>query len=154
MPTRHLSILILLLLFLSGFGQVHLFEQNPGKQIFSTADSAYSATLAVLSLPDICKSIELPPIHDNSTSPYLRPVFQQLGASCGQASSVAYTFTYEIDRKRGLPANDSSNQYPTHFTWNFMNGGDGWYGVNYMHSFEIIKTLGTPSIADYGGVVV
>jgi hypothetical protein len=59
-----------------------------------------------------------------------------------------------MDRARGLPADTSVNQYPSHFTWNFMNNGNGWYGVSYLHSFEILKTLGTPTVYEYGGLYI
>lgn len=35
-----------------------------------------------------------------------------------------------------------------------MNGGSGYFGVNYMHSFEILRTLGTPTVNDYGGMSI
>ena len=70
---------------------------------------------------------------------------------------MGYHFTYEMDRKRMVPANLPENQYPTHFVWNFMN--DGFYegslygvGVSFFHSFSIVKELGCPTVADSGGM--
>lgn len=110
-----------------------------------------------LVLPEIYQRKHLPDMVDNSGHPYLRPVFQQEGASCGQAASMGYHFTYEIDRKRMVPASLPENQYPTHFVWNFMNDGlyEGYLygvGVSYFHSFSVLKELGCPSVADYGGM--
>ena len=99
------------------------------------------------SLPD------LPSVVDNSTEIYWRPVFAQVGLECGQASGVGLGFTYAINRLRNLSGSLEENQYPTHFVWNFGNGGNGWYGVSYFHSFEIIKTLGTPNVTTYGGMI-
>ncbi|MBS4061211.1 MAG: T9SS type A sorting domain-containing protein [Bacteroidetes bacterium] len=104
-------------------------------------------------LPEEFRSMSLPAVIDNSTLPYFRPIFNQTGASCGQASGVAYNFTYEMCRKRDVSASDSSNQFPSHFVYNFMSY-EGWYGVNYLHSFEILKTLGTPTVHDYGGIAI
>ena len=89
---------------------------------------------------------------DNSINPYWRPVFAQVALECGQASGIGLGFTYEINRLRDLPSDDPDNQYATHFTWNFGNGGDGYYGVSYFHSFEIARTLGTPTVTTYGGM--
>ncbi|KAF0199284.1 MAG: PKD domain-containing protein [Bacteroidetes bacterium] len=100
------------------------------------------------------REIQLPPIHDNSNQPYLRPVFRQQGASCGQAASVAYNFCYEINRLRGLPSDTSINQYPSHFVWNFMNGTLPYYGegVSYFHTFDVLYDAGTPT-EDYFGPI-
>jgi hypothetical protein len=63
----------------------------------------------------------LPLVVDNSQEIYMREVFSQRDGSCGQASGIGYTYTYEINRLRGLSANDTSdNLYPTHFTFNIV----------------------------------
>lgn len=99
------------------------------------------------------KSTELPWWLNNAEQPYFRSIFNQgSAASCGQASGVSYNFTYEINRARNLPSDVPENQYPTHFHWNFSSGGDGWFGSSYFHSFEILRTNGSPNIADYGGM--
>lgn len=107
-----------------------------------------------LSLPAAIKTIELPAVVDNSVYPWLRPVFRQEGASCGQAASVAYNFCYEINRMRGLASDTSSNLYPSHFTWNFMNGTQPYYGegVNYFHTFDILYDAGCPTEDIYGPI--
>ncbi|MCX6235454.1 MAG: T9SS type A sorting domain-containing protein [Bacteroidetes bacterium] len=107
------------------------------------------------SLPELTVPLQytnriLPSSVDNSQEPYFRPIFNQDGGSCGQASGIGYAFTYEIDFARGIPANTMVNQYPTHFTWNFLNGGVGggsWYWDGWM----IIHADGCPNVADYGG---
>ncbi|MBE0661422.1 MAG: T9SS type A sorting domain-containing protein [Bacteroidales bacterium] len=99
------------------------------------------------------KETKLPSWLNNAEQPYFRPIFNQgSAASCGQASGVSYNFTYEINRARNLPSDVPENQYPTHFHWNFSSGGDGWFGSSYFHSFEILRTNGSPNIADYGGI--
>lgn len=93
---------------------------------------------------------DLPAILDNSVLPWFRPVFNQEGGSCGQASGIGYNFTYEMDFVRGLAANNTTNQYPTHYTWNFLNGGEGG-GSWYFDGWQIIAANGCPNVQDYGG---
>ncbi|NOR45156.1 MAG: hypothetical protein GQ534_06165, partial [Candidatus Delongbacteria bacterium] len=96
-------------------------------------------------------SKELPSRVDNSTEPYFRPIFNQVGGSCSQASGIGYTFTYEINRVRGLSADVIDNQYPTHFTYNFLNAGTGENGSWYGDGWDIIEAGGCPNVVDYGG---
>ncbi len=107
--------------------------------------------LPVLQLPENYLHRSLPAIVDNSTQSCMRPAFNQDGYSCGQASGIAYNFTYEVNRKRNLPSNIPDNQYPTHFAWNWLNSGYGYFGVSYLHSFKILKKYGMPNVVDYGG---
>ncbi|MHC1776768.1 MAG: PKD domain-containing protein [Lentimicrobium sp.] len=109
-----------------------------------------------LGMSDVCRDIELPAVVDNSTQPYLRPVFSQQGASCGQSSSVAYNFCYEINRLRNLPSDTSINQYPDHFVWNFMNATLPYYGegVSYLHTFDILYDAGNPTEDIYGPITM
>lgn len=125
------------------------FIEGPAPNIY---DSLYQLSLPELTLPDHLKSYTLPSKVDNSKLPGLRPVFTQVGASCGQASAIGYNFTYEMDQARGLSADTSVNQYPTHFTYNFENSGYEYFGVSYLHSFEILRKCGCMNVRDYGGL--
>jgi len=119
------------------------------------ADSVYLINLPQLKLPDIYKSPtvkELPSVFDHSESPYLRPPFTQYSYSCGQASSIGYNFTFEINRLRELPADDSLNQYPPVFSWNFFNNAEPDIGVCFYYTFEAIKSNGQPNVVDFGGM--
>jgi len=107
--------------------------------------------LPELTLPSVYRNRLLPSIVDNSLHPHFRPVFNQDEYCCGQAAGIAYNFTYEIDRARNLPADVPENQYPTHFAWNWLNSGYGYFGVSYLHSFQILKHFGMPNVVDYGG---
>lgn len=93
---------------------------------------------------------DLPVSIDNSLLPWFRPVFNQDGGSCGQASGIGYNFTFEMDYLRGLPANTAIAQYPTHYTWNFLNGGTGG-GSWYFDGWQIIAANGCPTVQTYGG---
>ncbi len=118
-------------------------------------DSIYITSLPVLELPDSYKGNNaplLPPSVDNSTQPFMRPVFNQAGYSCGQASLIGYNFTYEMNYVRNTSGDEPENQHPTHFTWNWMNGSNYYGGVSYYHSMEVLRHVGDPSVADYGGM--
>ncbi|MEI6747880.1 MAG: T9SS type A sorting domain-containing protein [Bacteroidota bacterium] len=97
--------------------------------------------------------VELPAVVDNSEQPYLRPVFsQENSASCEQASTVGYNFCYEMNRLRKVPSNTKTNQYSSHFTWNFMNetATEVNFGVSYFHTFDILHDAGNPTENIYG----
>ncbi len=138
----------------STFGQRNMYDRHefPAGPEPTVLDSLYHHTLTELSLPENLKFAALPAIVDNSALPYLRPVFSQVGASCGQAASVGYNFTYEINHARNLPADTSLNQYPTHFAYNFDNTGYEYFGVSYLNSFEILKKCGTMNVCRLRGI--
>ncbi len=117
----------------------------------SNEDSIALATLPVLTAPGYQGKSLLPYALDNSGQPYFRDLFEQSSNECGQYSGIAFSFTYELDYRRGVSAKVPENQYPTHFTYNFQNGGYGWSGVSYFHSFEIVRTNGHPNMVAYGG---
>jgi hypothetical protein len=143
-------------------GQLMLYSQKEsppmgynGLTPLSESDSIQLVNLPLLTLPNWLKGPDaptLPHIVDNSLQMYWRPVFAQVGYECGQAAGISLGFNYAINRERDLPSNIPQNQYTAHFTWNWGNGGNGWYGVSYFHSFEIVKVLGTPTVDVYGGM--
>lgn len=98
-------------------------------------------------------SSTLPAMVDNSLLSFFRPLFNQSGLECGQAASIGLNFTYEMNLLRNVPGNVPQNQYATHFTYNFINGGSD-AGVSYFETWEIVKRLGTPTVADYGGLAL
>jgi hypothetical protein len=126
-------------------------EKYPEGPPLSRQDSIFLMKIPEKIMPANLRSDPLPPVVDNSTLPYLRPVFYQEGPSCGQAAMVGYNFTYEMAYLRDQPAMFPQTQYPSHFTWNFQNGGNGWYGVSYFHSIEVLRTCGCMNSYDYGG---
>jgi len=88
---------------------------------------------------------------DNSQLKYFRPIFMQEGGSCSQASGVGYVFTYEINWLRNTDAQIKENRYPTHFTYNFLNGGGEKPGSGFPAGWRIIMDHGVPNVLDYGG---
>lgn len=116
------------------------------------ADAAAMNSIKPLMIAPEQLGRSLPDSIDNSEYPWFRPIFsQETFPNCMQATSIAYNFTYEINRLRNLPADIPDNQYPTHFAWNFFNGGNGWFGVNYLFTMDVLKYHGTPNVSDYGG---
>jgi len=93
----------------------------------------------------------LPPVVDNSIHPYMPPMIWQYVFDCGQVAGVYFTFTYEINRLRGLSSYPYENIYPSGFTWNFMNQAAWNKGVSYIDSWEIIRDCGNPNVPAYGG---
>ncbi|MCF8227595.1 MAG: T9SS type A sorting domain-containing protein [Bacteroidales bacterium] len=87
----------------------------------------------------------------------MRPIFLQKHGCCAQASGIGYIFTYEINWMRNLSACDSvdeANWYPTHFTYNFLNEGDGENGSFIDDGWDIVSESGCPNVPTYGGMVV
>ncbi len=129
-----------------------VFSQMKEERALSKIDSTLLSALPELKFPGNLRSIELPGFVDNSKYRYFRSILEQVGTECGQLSAVSYAFGYEINRLRNLSSHIPENQYPSHFTFNFMNGGYGWTGVSYHHSVEILKKCGCMNVTDYGGV--
>lgn len=121
-----------------------------GLQLFTEEDLEDFKQLPKLTLPESAKTRTLPVEVDNANLQYFRPIFDQVALECGQASGVGYTFTYEINRMRDLPANIIENQYPTHFVYNWSGNGSG-SASSFFDSWDIIKYAGTPNVLEYGG---
>jgi Secretion system C-terminal sorting domain len=94
----------------------------------------------------------LPPICDNSTSIHFPAIYNQTGSICGQVAGVYYAYTYEQNCARNIYSHGNSNTYNPYFTWNFLNRGNKDRGMNFIHSWEIIKEHGNPTYNefDYG----
>ncbi len=92
----------------------------------------------------------LPDVLDNTNQPFFRPVFNQADGSCAQSSGVAYNFTYEINRERNTSAISLQNRFPSHYTYNFLNQGDGNNGSWYVDGWDIIQANGCPNLPTYG----
>ncbi|NCC88013.1 MAG: T9SS type A sorting domain-containing protein [Clostridia bacterium] len=110
-------------------------------------------SLPSLELPLSYKNKSIPYKVDHSQSEHFRDMFTQSGMSCGQASSTGICFTYEMNAARNLQANANANLYPTHFVYNWDNGDWGGLGVSYYHTFEVLRTVGTPNQEEYGGTI-
>ncbi|MBZ0242292.1 MAG: hypothetical protein K8F24_03675, partial [Bacteroidales bacterium] len=159
-PTQKYCLPLILLFFFS----FSLSAQNHGnQQPLQTQNEGIKRSLQKgLEFPDFpplqlsqaSRSMILPAVVDNSTLPFMRPVFDQQGASCEQSTIVGYNFCYEINRLRELASDTSTNLYPSHFAWNFMNDTKPYYGagVNYIHTFDLLFDAGTPNEAMFGSI--
>jgi len=153
---RTLTLLFFLITIIA-FSQQHERTAIPAGQWntapLTDADAAILNTIEELKIPADYKSRSLPDSIDNSLYKWFRrPIFtQESYPNCMQSTSIAYNFTYEINRLRDQPGDDPDHQYTTHFAWNFFNGGNGWWGVNYLFTMDVLKYHGTPSVTDYGG---
>ncbi|MBN2891252.1 MAG: T9SS type A sorting domain-containing protein [Bacteroidales bacterium] len=105
-----------------------------------------------LKISNFYKTKDLPASLNNSTLQYFRPIFSQTDGCCAQASGIAYNFTYEINRARNISASSEANQYPTHYTYNFLNEGSGGNGSWYGDGWNIIRANGCPNVTTYGGI--
>lgn len=160
MKYRLFSLLILFALNIEGYTTLNAQDIKPGKKYEESKPLTLYDSIGLMNLPKLTLTeslkgkspLTLPVEVDNSILEYWRPVYAQVALECGQASGIGLGFTYAINRERDLPSNIEDNQYTPHFTWNFTNGGNGWYGVSYFHSFEIVKTLGNPNVVTYGGM--
>jgi hypothetical protein len=146
---RYLTIFLLFSLSVHAFAQKCLFPDS--LHALSEKDLFMLSRIPEFNVNPSFLKATLPPVVDNSTLPYFRPIWSQQDYCCGQAASILYMFTYEIDRLRNLPANVTDNQYPTHFAWNWQNGPDNDRGVSYMNSLELLKFTGSPNVTDWGG---
>lgn len=147
------SILLLLSFVFCGWSQpiVDIDQQYLQiESILSPEDEALLRNCPILRLDAIQMARELPSAVDNSTLPFMSPIYHQSALECGQSASIAYTFSYEINCRRGLPNTSNSRRYATHFAWNFCNGGAS-RGVSFMDTWQVIRTAGTPTVAQWGG---
>jgi hypothetical protein len=119
---------------------------------FSELSSEEMSKIPELVLPNTVTRTDLPYRVDNSPNQYFRGIILQQDGSCSQTSGIAYVFTYEINLLRGLDSRDTANQYPSHFTYNFLNGGSGSNGSNYTDGWQLVKVNGCPDYVDYGGL--
>lgn len=120
------------------------------ESVLSARDEAMLRACPVLKLDAIQQARPLPAAVDNSRLPFMTPIYSQSALECGQASSIAYTFSYEMNCLRGTNNNSTTRRYPTHFAWNFCNQGSS-RGVSFMDTWEVVRTAGTPNVADWGG---
>ena len=114
-------------------------------------DAAALSNVPKLKLSQAERNIPLPVRVNNAERPWMPPIFYQAALECGQASSICYTLSYELARRRNQTSVWSlSYQYPSHFAWNFCNEGHS-RGVAFMESWNVIRTAGTPNVTEWGG---
>jgi len=125
-----------------------LYLQNDA--ILSEADEILLRGCPVLKMTEEQRNRPLPSSVNNSQTPFMSPIFSQTALECGQASSICYTLTYELNRRRNLVNDNITKRYPSHFVWNFCNNGTN-RGVSFMDTWQVVRTAGTPNVAEWGG---
>jgi hypothetical protein len=95
----------------------------------------------------------LPKTVDNTKNPEFRPIFNQIGGSCAQASSISYIYTYEMNCILNLPSNTAENQFPYGYTHNFLNRGANSNGSSCTGGWSIVQTTGCPTIKDFNNLI-
>ena len=114
-------------------------------------DSMLAVRIPLLQLPEKYRNRMIPSQVDNTTNKYWPGMLDQfLFFTCQQYAGVAYVFGYEINRLRDRYGWYWENSYPTHYTWNFMNQGGRYVGVDFLQSFEAIRQQGHLTSNDYG----
>ncbi len=155
---KKISVLFLLIFFAGIVSRAQDYPAQQGKEPVSlTPEELFVlSNVPELKLPDEYKGPNaplLPGSVDNSTQPYFRPITWQSGYECGQSAGITFNFCYEVDRLRNLPANMPDNQYPSHFTWDFLNNANNYQGASAFDSWEILRACGNMNVTDYGGQI-
>ncbi|MBN2776869.1 MAG: T9SS type A sorting domain-containing protein [Bacteroidales bacterium] len=104
-------------------------------------------------IPEIYFTDEAPELPDNVWNHKLEyfpnSLFDQIDIpNCGQASGIYYCMTYMFNKAYQRSA-DSTNTFDPNFTFNFLSGGDGHFGVSTFDAWNIVKSQGNPSLDTY-----
>lgn len=149
---KQIITIVFLMISCSLFAQVSVPAGQRNTGPLTTQDADVLRHIEEVTLPDAYRNKSLPQYIDNSQKDWFRPIFSQTSfPNCMQSTSIAYSFTYEMCRLRNLSAQNEDNQYGTHFAWNFFNGGNGWFGVNYLQTMDVLQYHGVPTVTEYGG---
>ncbi len=114
-------------------------------------DSITAARIPALEVPESRLKTSLPESVDNSENEFWSGLLDQYQFySCQQYAGVAYTFGYEYNRLRNTPGWYWENRFAAHYTWNYLNEGGRYTGVNFLHSFDVIRQQGHMTNNYYG----
>ncbi len=154
---KNIVLFCLLIIFNSLSAQVININPDPTGEPWLVGGYKHMTQTEIDKIPvidnsSVNNSKDLPASWDNSKNKFFRPVFNQTDGCCAQASGIAYNYTYEYNLFHNTAANVTANQFPTHFTYNFLNSGSGEIGSNYTSGWEIVKNLGCPNVVNYGGL--
>jgi hypothetical protein len=154
-----LSVILFIILTFSGYSQQPVNEifldslYTFAPQLLSVKDQSMLQDLPVFSMDAVQRNSTIPSMVDNSQTYYFPYIFYQSALECGQASTLTYLFTYElaVRRNRFVLFDNPINTYhiPSHFAWNFCNGGAS-SGVSAMDTWQVIRTAGSPFTPDWG----
>lgn len=128
--------------------QTQFYSPSSAQRAF---DSLVAARIPVLAVPSDALSQTLPDSLDNSHYIWFPGILNQHSYyACQQYCGTAYTFAYEMNRLRDENGKIPEHKYPPHYAWNFLNQGEQYFGVNFLHSFHAMMEQGHMTNADYG----
>ncbi len=95
----------------------------------------------------LAKTTALPRSVNHFEEPEFRPIFHQKGGSCSAASGVGYIYTWESNILTGVHGEERRSMY--FYPFNFLNRGDQGAGIWWMDAWDILKSTGCVSEADW-----
>ncbi|MBU4486695.1 MAG: hypothetical protein KKD38_07175 [Candidatus Delongbacteria bacterium] len=117
-----------------------------GGLVQNDENDLFLSALPRMTIPDDDIGIDLPASYDITESEYFRNIFTQSDGSCAQASMIGYIYTYKANKvNNATPATLPINQYPTHFTYNFVNNNSGGRFSTFEQAIRISSELGIPN---------
>ncbi|MDA3885338.1 MAG: T9SS type A sorting domain-containing protein [Candidatus Delongbacteria bacterium] len=153
------KLLVVLIVFCFIRVQAEILNANPdpdgdpwyaGGYLFDEEEEEFLSSLPRLVIKDEVREKELPPSWDNMDLPdglpqCFRPVFNQQDYSCAQAAMIGYVFTFEVNRKNYTSADIEKRQYPSHFTYNFINNGSSTSPSSFSQAIDVGSEFGIPN---------
>jgi len=145
--------IVVVLLPITGWAQQN--HERRFKTVYPYAtriyDSIVASRIPTLEVPESRLKSSLPESVDNSENEFFSGLLDQFQFySCQQYAGVAYTFGYEYNRLRNTTGWYWENRFPAHYTWNYLNEGGRYIGVNFLHSFDVIRQQGHMTNDLYG----
>lgn len=153
---KHVILFLFIFIYFTGFNQTININPDPNGPPWIVGPQPEITQVYLDGIDDLQMSPEalavtLPDSYDNSQLPinFIPPSTFQDYNSCAQVAGVYYTFSYEINRLRGVPGQLEEHRYPSLFTYNFLNEGDGDNGSSTTDGWDIIKDNGVPNVNNY-----
>ncbi|MDA3884706.1 MAG: T9SS type A sorting domain-containing protein [Candidatus Delongbacteria bacterium] len=143
----------LVLCFVEAYSELVNINPDPngepwydGGLVLNEEGEAFLNSLPRMSIPNNDIGIDLPESYDISESQHFREIFNQSDGCCAQASMIGYTFTYKVNKINGTTASAQlANQFPTHFTYNFVNRNSGGRSSTFGQAIKIASESGIPN---------
>ena len=156
---KRINLFTILTLFISGLIAPHTVssqDQKVREMPFHYSaeqrvrDSLMAMRVPLVTMPDGLADRDLPAVVDNTQHKFWSGIRDQMHFFTCQQYAMTYVIGYELNRLRDLEGWRPENSYPPHFTWNFMNNGDRYTGVNFLETFEAVRQQGHPTGNVYG----
>lgn len=149
-----LTSLFLLSMLCSSFTQTYLSHDHGTIQNSTNIQFKidHKPLISKLLLNENQRNTPIPLSVNNSNTPYYPWPFYQTALECGQTTSIAQIFNYEICFQRGWTDINYNldHKFPAYFVWNFCNDGVN-QGVLFLESWKVVQSAGTCNVTDWGG---